>query len=426
MTFETAFTMDSSSIKYGPGATKEVGYDMRKLGASRVLVVTDPNIAEGEPVEVTLDSLRNEGLETVLFDEVRVEPTDGSLKEAIKFAAKGAFDGFVGVGGGSSMDTAKAANLYSTYPADFLDYVNQPIGKGLPVPGPLKPMIAIPTTAGTGSETTGVAIFDLESMHAKTGIAHRALRPNMGIIDPNNTRTVPKIIAASCGFDVLCHALESITALPYSNRFAPESPELRPAYQGANPISHLWASKAVEMVSENIIRIVQNSDDDEARSNMILAATYAGIGFGNAGVHLAHGMSYPVSGMVKEYVPEGMKSDHPIIPHGMSVVLVSPAVFRFTSEINPELYLYAAELMGVDTSGADSKDAGNILAGRTIELMKATGMPNGLAAVGFDENDLEGLVQGTLPQHRVTKLSPRPANAEELRNLFEESMVIWQ
>jgi hydroxyacid-oxoacid transhydrogenase len=286
-------------------------------------------------------------------------------------------------------------------------------------------MIAIPTTAGTGSETTGVAIFDLEKMHAKTGIAHRALRPDMGIVDPNNTRTVPRIAAAFCGFDVLCHALESITALPYNNRPAPESPELRPAYQGANPISHLWASKAVEMVSENIIRVVQNSDDDEARSNMILASTYAGIGFGNAGVHLAHGMSYPVSGMVKEYIPDGIKSEHPIIPHGMSVVLVSPAVFRFTSGINPELHLYAAELMGVDTSGADPKDAGDILARKMIELMKATGIPNGLSAVGFGKSDVEDLVQGTLPQHRVTKLSPRPANAEDLERLFEESMVIW-
>jgi hydroxyacid-oxoacid transhydrogenase len=425
MNFETAFTMDSSSIKYGPGVTKEVGYDIKKLGASRVLVVTDPNLSDSEPVQVTLEALRNEGLESVLFDKVRIEPTDESLKEAIKFAAKGNFDGYIGVGGGSSMDTAKVANLYSTHPADFLDYVNQPIGKGILVPGPLRPMIAVPTTAGTGSETTGVAIFDLEKMHTKTGIAHRVLRPDMGIIDPNNTRTAPKVITASCGFDVLCHALESITAIPYSNRPAPESLDLRPAYQGANPISHLWASKAVEMVSKNIIRVVQNSDDDEARSNMILASTYAGIGFGNAGVHLAHGMSYPVSGMVKEYVPDGIKSKHPIIPHGMSVVLVSPAVFRFTSEMNPEIHLYAAELMGIDTSGADLKDAGDILAGKIIELMKATGIPNGLAAVGFDNSDIEDLVQGTLPQHRVTKLSPRPADAEDLRKLFEESLEIW-
>ncbi|MFW9940357.1 MAG: hydroxyacid-oxoacid transhydrogenase [Candidatus Thorarchaeota archaeon] len=425
MSFETIFTMDSSSIKYGPGATKEVGYDMKKLGASRVMVVTDPNLTNSEPVSIALRALQEEGLDSVLYDRVRVEPTDHSFKEAIKFAIEGKFNGFVGVGGGSSMDTAKVANLYSTYPADFLDYVNKPIGQGIPVPGPVKPMIAIPTTAGTGSETTGVAIFDLEAMRTKTGIAHRVLRPVMGIIDPNNTRTLPKIATASCGFDVLCHALESITALPYNTRPAPESLELRPAYQGANPISHLWASKAVEMVSKNIVRVVQDPSDDEARAEMILASTFAGIGFGNAGVHLAHGMSYPVSGMVKEYIPEGFKSEHPIIPHGMCVVLVSPAVFRFTAKTNPELHLEAAKLMGVDTSKADKQNAGEVLATEIIRLMKATGMPNGLSAVGYGPSDIEDLVQGTLPQHRVTKLSPRPAKPEDLKELFTESLTLW-
>lgn len=425
MSYETAFTMDTSSIKYGPGVTKEVGYDIKKLGAKRVMVVTDPNLTNSEAVTVTLKALQEENIEKVLFDKVRVEPTDDSFKEAIKFAIEGKFDGFIGVGGGSSMDTAKIANLYSTYPADFLDYVNKPIGKGIPVPGSLKPMIAIPTTAGTGSETTGVAIFDLEAMHAKTGIAHRALRPVMGIVDPNNTRTVPKIATASCGFDVLCHALESITALPYNNRPAPENLDLRPTYQGANPISHLWASKAIEMVSKNIVRVVQDQSDDKARAEMILASTFAGIGFGNAGVHLAHGMSYPISGMVKEYLPEGFKSEHPIIPHGMCVVLASPAVFRFTAKTNPELHLYAAKLMGVDISDAEEKDAGDILTSEIIKLMKATGMPNGLREVGYGPSDIEDLVQGTLPQHRVTKLTPRPVTADALRQLFTESMTLW-
>ena len=425
MLYETAFTMDTSSIKYGPGVTKEVGYDMKKLGAKRVMVVTDPNLTNSEAVTVTLKALQEENIENVLFDKVRVEPTDNSFKEAIKFAIDGKFDGFIGVGGGSSMDTAKIANLFSTYPADFLDYVNKPIGKGIPVPGAIKPMIAIPTTAGTGSETTGVAIFDLEAMHAKTGIAHRVLRPIIGIVDPNNTRTVPKIATASCGFDVLCHALESITAVPFSSRPAPESLDLRPSYQGANPISHLWASKAVEMVCKNIVRVVQDPSDDKARSEMILASTFAGIGFGNAGVHLAHGMSYPISGMVKEYLPEGFKSDYPIIPHGMCVVLASPAVFRFTARTNPKLHLEAAQLMGVDISNLKESDAGDILASEIIKLMKATGMPNGLEAVGYGPSDIEELVQGTLPQHRVTKLSPRPASAEDLRQLFTESMTLW-
>ncbi|NJN84903.1 MAG: iron-containing alcohol dehydrogenase [Caldilineaceae bacterium] len=425
MNFETAFTMDTSSIKFGPGVTREVGYDMAALGARRVLVVTDPNLSASEAVAITLAALRGEGIDAVLYDQVRVEPTDISFKAAIEFASAGRFDGYVAVGGGSVMDTAKAANLYATYPADLLTYVNPPIGQGRPVPGKLQPLIAIPTTAGTGSETTGVAIFDLLEMHAKTGIAHRALRPVLGIIDPRNTRTLPKMAAACSGLDVLSHAIESLTALPYRQRPAAESPKLRPAYQGANPISDIWASRAIEIAAKYLVRAVDDPEDDEARGEMLLGAAMAGIGFGNAGVHLPHGMSYPVAGMVRDFRPPDYKVDHAIVPHGMSVILNAPAVFRFTAPTHPALHLRAAELLGVDTRGADPADAGEILADALIDIMRKTGMPNGLAAVGYGPDDVDRLVEGTLPQHRVTKLSPRPAGAEELKQLFLDSMQIW-
>lgn len=425
MAFETAFTMDTSSIKFGPGITREIGADMAALGARRVMVVTDPNLSSGATVALTLESLAAEGIDAVLYDQVRVEPSDTSFKHAIRFATDGNFDGYVAVGGGSSMDTAKAANLYATYPADFLAYVNAPIGEGRPVPGRLKPMIAIPTTAGTGSETTGTTIFDLEEMHVKTGIAHRALRPVMGIIDPDNTRTLPKLVAACTGLDVLSHALESLTALPYTQRAAPDHPRLRPAYQGANPISDIWAARAIEMCAEYLVRAVHDPEDDEARSQMLLAAAIAGIGFGNAGVHLPHGMAYPVAGMVRDYWPEGYRVDHPLVPHGMAVIVNAPAVFRFTAPTNPALHLRAAHLMGVDTRDAAPEDAGDLLAGALVKMMAATGMPNGLSAFGYGPKDVDQLVAGTLPQHRVTKLSPRPASAEDLRQLFLDSMTCW-
>ena len=425
MVLETTFSMDTSSIKYGPGVTGEVGYDMRRLGASRVMVVTDPNLSDSEPVSVVCQALRAEGMDAVLFDQVRIEPTDLSFKEAIRFAGEGRFDGYVAVGGGSSIDTAKAANLYTTHPADLLAYVNPPIGEGRDVPGPLKPLIAIPTTAGTGSETTGVAIFDFLEMHAKTGIAHRALRPAMGILDPDNTRTQPKMVAACSGLDVLSHALESLTALPYNQRPAPQHLSKRPAYQGSNPISDVWSAQAIRLVSQHLGRAVADSTDDEARGQMLLAASFAGIGFGNAGVHLPHGMSYPVSGMVRDFVPEGYPQDHPIIPHGMSVILNAPAVFRFTAQINPRRHLYAASLMGVDVSDASPEDAGDILADALIDVMRQVGMPNGLKAVGFGPEDVEQLVAGTLPQHRVTKLSPRPADETDLKTIFLDAMAYW-
>jgi len=425
MKHETILTMSAAQIKYGFGATREVGYDMKELGATRVMVATDKKMADSEPARTTLDALKKEKIDSVLYDGVHIEPTDTSLKDAILFSQDGKFDGFIGVGGGSSMDTAKAANLYTTHPADLFAYVNSPIGEGRPVPGPVKPMIGIPTTAGTGSETTGVVIFDFENLHAKTGISHRFIRPTLGIVDPNNTKTMPPMVAASTGFDVLIHALESFTNLPYNRREAPASPGLRPAYQGSNPISDVWAREAIRIVSRNIIRVVENPEDDVARSSMIMAATFAGIGFGNAGLHLPHGMSYPVSGMVREYVPEGYPPGNPIVPHGMAVVLNAPAAFRFTGPVRPHRHLEAAGLMGIDVSDAAEEAAGDILADAVIDLMKRVGIPNGLAAVGYSEADLDNLVEGTLPQRRVTGLCPCPFTPEDLKKLFLDSMHIW-
>jgi hydroxyacid-oxoacid transhydrogenase len=425
MRMETAFSMDTSSIKFGSGVTREVGHDMTQWGARRVMVVTDPDLAGKEPVSVVLHALRNAGIEPVLFAQVRVEPTDESIGTAIDFAIEGRFDGYVAVGGGSSIDSAKAANLYATWPAEFLAYVNPPIGLGRIVPGRLKPLIAVPTTAGTGSETTGVAIFDYTPLHAKTGIAHRALRPVLGLIDPNNTRELPPQVAACTGLDVLSHAVESLTALPFDRRPAPEHPGLRPAYQGSNPISDIWSRRAIEMVACYLIRAMTDPSDDEARGQMLLAATFAGIGFGNAGVHLPHGMSYPVSGMVRSFVPVGYPVRRPLIPHGMSVILNAPAVFRFTAPSDLQRHLEAARLLGANVTSARPEDAGEILAQTIISLMRQAGMPNGLKAVGYSPDDVDALVAGTIVQHRVTKLSPRPASEADLKELFLNSMTLW-
>ena len=422
---DTAIQMSASNLRFGPGITCEIGMDLADMGVRRALLVTDPNLINLPPVQIACDALKAERISYDLFGRVRVEPTDLSIKDAIRVATEGQYDAYVAVGGGSAIDTAKAANLYATHPDDFFAYINAPIGQGKPVPGPVKPLIAVPTTAGTGSETTGVAILDLSDRHLKTGIAHRHLKPTLGIVDPDNTRTMPPVIAAATGLDVLCHALESYTAIPFNQRPKPDHPRLRPAYQGSNPISDIWSLKAIEYAAQYLVRAVRDPDDDEARSAMMLAASMAGMGFGNAGVHLCHGMSYPVSGMVRTFRPEGMTTDHPIIPHGMSVALNAPAVFRFTGQACPERHLHAAHLMGANTSGVSPNDAGNLLADQLIALMKQLEMPNGLSAVGFSETDIPTLVKGALPQHRVTKLSPRPADADALALLFRDAMVLW-
>lgn len=423
---EIAFEMATSSIRFGRGVTRETGMDLVDLGARTALVLTDPVLSKMSPVQTVLQSLQDNGISFVLYDRVRVEPSDESFLDAIAFARQSPFDAIVAVGGGSTLDTAKAVNLYTTYPpADFLDYVNPIIGKGIPVPGPLKPLIAIPTTAGTGSETTGVAIFDFTRMHAKTGIASRRLKPTLGLLDPENTRTMPASVAAATGLDVLSHALESYTAMPFSERPRPEKPALRPAYQGSNPISDVWSLQALRMVAQYLVREVEDPSDDEARAQMILASSYAGVGFGNAGVHLPHGMSYPVSGMVKNYHAPGYPVDHALVPHGFSVVLNAPAVFRFTAAAHPDRHLEAAQALGVDVARCRREDAGRILADRITWFMERLKLPNGLSAIGYSSEDIPALVEGTLPQHRVTKLAPRPAGPEELSRLFEDAMVAW-
>jgi hydroxyacid-oxoacid transhydrogenase len=426
MSKDFAFEMAVASVRYGVGVTREVGMDLAELGVKLAMVVTDPVIAKLPPMRTVLESLERSRVPFVVYDRVRVEPTDESFHDAIAFGNAQPFDAFVAVGGGSTIDTAKAVNLYTTYPpADFLDYVNPPIGKGLPVPGPLKTLMAIPTTAGTGSETTGVTIFDYKRLHAKTGIASRRLKPTLGYLDPDNTRTMPPEVAASTGLDILSHAIESYTAMPFTDRPMPDRPAMRPAYQGSNPISDIWSMQALRMVEKYLVRAVDDPSDDDARKNMLLAASYAGVGFGNAGVHLPHGMSYPVSGNVRSFRASGYDADHAIVPHGMSVILNAPAVFRYTAQANPARHLEAAQALGADVSGAKAADAGKILADRITWYMQRLKMPNGLKAIGYSSSDVPALVEGTLPQHRVTKLSPRPASPDDLAALFEDAMAGW-
>ena len=422
---DTAFEMAQSTIRFGPGVTREVGMDIRDRGLKRVMVLTDPTLSDLPPVHTALAAMDQEGIEYAVYDGVRVEPTHASFRDAIAFAKDGAFDGFVAIGGGSTIDTAKVANLYTSYPADFLYYVNAPIGQGQPVPGPTKPLIAVPTTAGTGSETTGVAIFDYVEMQAKTGIAHRYLKPTLGLVDPDNTSSMPASVAAATGLDVLSHALESYTAIPYVQRPRPERPQLRPAYQGSNPISDLWSLQALRLVADYLPRAVADPADDEARGQMIMASALAGIGFGNAGVHLPHGMSYPVAGMVKNFVPPGYAVDYPLVPHGIAVIVNAPSVFRYTGSASSQRHLHAAEILGADIGGVGLEQAGDVLAVRLIELMRQLDMPNGLSALGYRDDHIPALIQGTLSQHRVTKLSPRPAKSEDLAVLFAGAMRYW-
>ncbi|KAJ1756694.1 hypothetical protein LPJ58_003635 [Coemansia sp. RSA 1591] len=421
---EYAFEMATSTVRVGAGATREIGMDLANLKAKRVMVFTDPNIAKLQPLQTVVEALDRARVKYTVYKDVRVEPSDTSFQAAIDAARAYGPDAFVAVGGGSTIDTAKAANLYTVFgDAHLLDFVNAPLGRGRAVDRPLLPLIAVPTTAGTGSECTGSAIFDLKSKGAKTGIADRALKPMLGIIDPLNTRSMPMQVRLASGLDVLCHAIESYTAIPYHMRGpAPENPLLRPAYQGANPISDIWSSHALRMVAKALPRAIADPEDLDAQDTMTLAAAYAGIGFGNGGVHLMHGCSYGISGLNRSYQHPEYPTEHALCPHGISVAVTSPAVAEFTASMNPDRHLEIASVLGADVTNAKREDAGIVLGDALRRFLQGLGVPNGIAAFGYSTSDIGALVESILPQHRVLKLSPRQTGAEQIASILERSL----
>ncbi|GAB3876506.1 hydroxyacid-oxoacid transhydrogenase [Terrabacter terrigena] len=425
---ETVFTYGAPQLKFGPGAADEIGHDLGALGATRVLVVTDAGVlATGWPDRVA-GVIRESGLEAVVHDSAHVEPTDASLTAAIERArADGPFDGFVAVGGGSAIDTAKAVDLLLTNDGDLMDYVNVPVGGGRAPSRPLAPLVAVPTTTGTGAESTTICVLDVLDLKVKTGISHVRLRPTLAVVDPRLTASQPAGVTASAGMDILCHALESWTARPYTS-YDRKQPDERVPYCGSNPISDLWAERSMSLLAKAFRRAVRDGADEAARGEMALAATFAGLGFGNAGVHVPHANAYPVAGRVRDFRPDGYPDDHPMVPHGMAVALTAPEAFRWTFAADPERHLAAARLLDPVGSHGGSGRGGeprDVLPRVLVDLMRDIGMPNGLSAVGYGPGDVADLVEGSLRQQRLLATAPREVDGAALDGIISRSMQLW-
>jgi hydroxyacid-oxoacid transhydrogenase len=422
---ESVFTLEATPIKFGPGAAADAGWELARLGVRRALLVTDPGVAAtGHPDRVRA-AIEAEGIEVVLFDRAHVEPTLHSLQAAADFARDAGVDGFVSVGGGSSIDTAKVANLVTTHPAPVMDYVNPPVGEGRKPPSPLRPHLAIPTTSGTGAEATTVAVLDIPEQKVKTGISHRYLRPAQGIVDPELVRTLPAEVTSSTGLDVVCHAAESYLARPYDERPRPATPDERPPYQGANPVADVWSARALEYGGRFLRRAVADAGDLEARGAMMLAATMAGVGFGSAGVHIPHACAYPIAGLKHAYQPPGYPDDHPFVPHGHSVIVTAPAAFRFTYEAAPERHHRVAELLAGEPIENAGRAGPDLLPDVLRALMRDVGAPRGIAELGYDERDVPALVEGARKQERLLVVSPREVSDDDLGHILNASMANW-
>jgi alcohol dehydrogenase class IV len=423
LTEETIFTWGAPPLKFGAGAVDEIGFEMAQFGAKRVLILTDPSInALGLPARIA-DSLTRYGITSEIFDGVHVEPTDDSMDKAAGYArSQGPWDGFIAVGGGSSIDTAKAVNLLTTDGGELMDYLNAPIGEGRAPQRQLKPLIAVPTTAGTGSESTAMCVLDVLSMRVKTGISHWRLRPTLAIIDPLVSLSLPPEVTASAGMDIVCHAVESYTARWYTS-FDRKTPEQRVTYCGSNPISDLWSERSLGLIARSFRTAVREGNDLAARSDMMMAATFAGMGFGNSGVHIPHANAYPIAGMVKDFRPAGYPQQEPMVPHGMSVSLTAPEAFRFSFSSAPERHLRAAAMLAPDAGQLN--DASEQLPSALVELMRDIGIPNGIGAVGYSESDVPDLVPGTMKQQRLLATCPRPVDADDIAGILTRSIENW-
>jgi alcohol dehydrogenase class IV len=413
---ETVLAWTAPPLVFGVGAIDEAGHHVAALGLRRIALVTDAGVAGVGLADRAERALDRAGIEHVRFDEVHVEPTDASAETAVAWMRAHPVDGVVAVGGGSVIDTAKLMSLLATNPGDLLDHIAPPIGRGVAPVAPPLPLVAIPTTAGTGAESTPVCVFDLRDRHLKAGVSHPAIRPRLAIVDPTVTRTLPRAVTVSSGLDVLCHALESWTAIPFDSRPRVAEPARRPSYQGANPIADVWAEQALRLLGRWFRRAVGEPDDLEARTGMMLAATFAGMGFGNAGVHLPHACAYPIAGMIREHHEPGYPGREPFVPHGRAVAVTAPAAFRFSYPAAPARHEAAARLLGGDGTGPEA------LPGTIRALCRDLGVRLGLRALGFHAADVPALAAGAWQQQRLLAVSPRVVTEQDLATILEASL----
>lgn len=419
------FTVAMPKYTFGRGCLNEAGARAASHGMKKVALFTDPHLADGPYVATVKESLNAEGLSVDVFSTIRIEPDDDTVILAAKFLRDGDFDGVVSVGGGSVIDTAKAAMVYAIYPAEFSEYFGAPVGAGKPVPGPVLPHLACPTTSGTGSECTSVSVIRINSFNTKFVMGSPHLLPTEALVDPSVCDSLPSTAVASTGFDLLCHALECYTARAYTTWGKVDNPIGRTFLQGANPWSDMAAKRALEIAGLYLERGVVDASDAEARDNLMWGASLAGMAFGNSGTHLAHAMSYGVTHLMSDITTEGYPVASPFIPHGISVAVSAPAIFRYLAGAQPDRHLEAAGFMGAKHLDAGGEEVGEVVADRIIELMRATSVPNGIGAVGFKASDISAMAESSIRQKRAIENAPRIASLSDMQSIYTDALSYW-
>lgn len=420
-----SFTVAIPKLTFGRGCLSEVGERLAQHSLKRIAVFTDDHLASSPILDTVKTSLNAQGIDFGVFHDVRIEPCDDTVTRAADFYKAGGFDGAVSVGGGSVIDTCKAALAVATYNTPVMDFFASPVGKGAPIPGPTPYHIACPTTSGTGSESTSISVLRVNALNTKFVIANLWLLPDAALVDPETCDSLPSNVVASTGFDLLCHALECYTSKAHTQWDHIENPNARQLIQGANPFSDLFAPQALKIADQYLARGVADATDTEARDQLMWGATLAGIAFGNTGTHLPHAMSYGVTHLMNNITTADYKMASPFVPHGISVIVNAPSIFQYTAEATPERHLEGAAFLGADSQGAANDDAGEVLSKRLIQLMKDTNMPNGLSGIGFSDKDVKPMAESSIRQQRAINNAPRESNLVDIENMYSNALRYW-
>ncbi len=419
---ETVWELEMPNIRFGRNAVEELDFQFEDLGVepgAHGLIVTDGNLVSlghAERVREQLDEY-----EVDVYDDAEREPSLEAVDDCISFVrdrqGEEGYDFYVGLGGGSCIDTAKATRVVVANGGEVLDYIAEPTGEGQPVTESGAPLVLMPTTAGTGAEISPVAILSVEEKEIKEAISSDHVRADAAVLDPTLTTTLPPEQTAKTAMDALGHAIEGYTTHSYDSLLRAEDPASRPVYAGRTPVTEMFSEKAIQLLSSNVRRAVHNGDDLEARENMLQGALMGAISGLTAGASLCHAMAYPVGNRYHTY-------------HGETIAVLTPAsTLGYNAASDPERFAELARMFGVDTTGLNTREAADRLKAEYIQLQRDLNvLPSGLAELAdVDESDLDWLASQTVDtQERLLRCNPRPVTKEDVEGIFRDALYNWE
>lgn len=389
----------AGKLVFGNNAIQGLGKLMQSLTEKTTLVITDPGIKAAGILETALAAMKQEGVSYVVYDQSEPEPRVEKAVEAYEFAKNQNCGAIIGLGGGSSIDLSKVVAILLTYGGSPKDYFGE-----FQVPGPVLPLVAIPTTSGTGSEVTPAAVLTDLQANLKIGISDNFIRPLIALVDPMLTVKMPPAVTASTGIDALAHAVEAYTAIGYEYLLA----EGEALYQGTNDLTDALAVKAIKLISENLRLAVDQGQNVEARSNMALGSVLAGMAFSNAGVGAAHAIAYPVGAVTHA-------------PHGVLCGLLLPHVMEYNVPVALDRFTRIAELMGENINGLDQFEAAMLSVKAVKRLINDVKITATLRGLGVAEEKLPELAEKTLVVGRLLRNNPRRLAASDIEGILRNA-----